>query len=156
MSGVTGIDSPAGPSELLVIANDSANSVSVAREVLAQAEHDPRAAVIVIARSDHAAHEIGREIEAFLANEPRRIIIAEALATRGALLWTESLERAIAFSNEYAPEHLLLALRDPGGAFERFGPKDDPTRRKRLRVSEYGAARSREGLRFRDPISCAA
>lgn len=118
VSGVTGIDSPAGPSELLVIADDSAKSSSIAREVLAQAEHDPRAAVVVIALSERVAHEIGRAIDVLIASEPRRDIIAESLATRGALLWTESLERAIAFSNEYAPEHLLLALHDPDAALE--------------------------------------
>jgi len=118
LSGITGIDSPAGPSELLVIADESASSESIAREVLAQAEHDPRAAVVVIAHSQRAAMEIGRTLQALLATEPRRAIIAESLATRGALLWSESLERAIAFSNEYAPEHLLLALRDPDVALE--------------------------------------
>ncbi|HEY2897958.1 MAG TPA: histidinol dehydrogenase, partial [Gemmatimonadaceae bacterium] len=120
VSGVTGIDSPAGPSELLVIADDSANSESIAREVLAQAEHDPRAAVVVIAGGNAAAHEIDRVIRALLENEPRRCIIEEALATRGALLWSESLERTIAFANEYAPEHLLLALQDPDAAFEQI------------------------------------
>jgi histidinol dehydrogenase len=118
VSGVTGIDSPAGPSELLVIADDSASAESVAREMLAQAEHDPRAAVVAIALSEPVARAIGNALEALLANEPRRAIIAESLATRGALLWSESLERAIAFSNEYAPEHLLLALRDPDTALE--------------------------------------
>jgi histidinol dehydrogenase len=120
VSGVTGIDSPAGPSELLVIADDSATPDSVAREVVAQAEHDPRAAVVIIAHGERLAHEIGGAIETLLASEPRRVIIAESLATRGALLWTESLERAIACSNEYAPEHLLLALRDPDAAFEQI------------------------------------
>ena len=120
LSGVTGIDSPAGPSELLVLADESANSEAVAREVLAQAEHDPRAAVVVIAHSERAAHLIGCAIEALLANEPRRVIVEESLATRGALLWSESLERAIAFSNEYAPEHLLLALHDPDAALEQI------------------------------------
>ena len=120
VSGVTGIDSPAGPSELLVIADDSANPDSIAREVLAQAEHDPRAAVVVIAHSSGAAQEIRRAIEVMLATEPRRAIIEESLATRGALLWSESLEHAIAFSNDYAPEHLLLALRDPDAALEQI------------------------------------
>jgi histidinol dehydrogenase len=120
VSGVTGIDSPAGPSELLVIADDSANPESVAREVLAQAEHDPRAAVVVIAHGERAAHDIERAIEAVLAREPRRAIIEESLASRGALLWSESLECAIAFSNDYAPEHLMLALRDPDAALEQI------------------------------------
>lgn len=119
LSGITGIDSPAGPSELLVIADDSVGADSVAREVLAQAEHDPRAAVVVIALSERIARAIVIAVEALLASEPRRAIIAEALATRGAMLWDESLDRAIAFANEYAPEHLLLALRDPDAALER-------------------------------------
>jgi histidinol dehydrogenase len=119
VSGITGIDSPAGPSELLVIADESASADSVAREMLAQAEHDPRAAVVVVALSERLAREIGTSVESLLEREPRRAIIAEALASRGAILWEESLERAIAFANEYAPEHLLLALRDPDAALER-------------------------------------
>jgi histidinol dehydrogenase len=119
VSGVTGIDSPAGPSELLVIADDSASAESVAREMLAQAEHDPRAAVVAIALGEPVARAIENALEALIVNEPRRAIIAESLATRGALLWDASLERAIAFSNDYAPEHLLLALHDPDAALER-------------------------------------
>nr|MBA2684961.1 histidinol dehydrogenase [Gemmatimonadaceae bacterium] len=119
VSGVTGIDSPAGPSELLVIADHSASATSVARELLAQAEHDPRAAVVVVALSAEVAQAVRAEIAALLPSEPRRAIIAEALATRGAILWSESLDDAIAFSNDYAPEHLLLALRDPDAALER-------------------------------------
>jgi histidinol dehydrogenase len=119
LSGVTGIDSPAGPSELLIIADASARATSVARELLAQAEHDPRAAVVVIALEESIARAIGDAIESLLASEPRRAIISDALAARGALLWSESLEDAIAFSNVYAPEHLLLALRDPDAALER-------------------------------------
>jgi len=118
LSGVTGIDSPAGPSELLVIADDSASADAVARELLAQAEHDPRAAVVVVALSERIARAIGEAVEMQLKSEPRRAIIAEALATRGAILQEASLEAAIAFANEYAPEHLLLALRDPGAALE--------------------------------------
>ena len=118
LSGVTGIDSPAGPSELLVIADDSASVTAVARELLAQAEHDPRAAVIAIALDESIARAIDAQVEALLAHEPRREIIAHALATRGAILWSASLDSAIAFSNEYAPEHLLLALRDPDFALD--------------------------------------
>jgi histidinol dehydrogenase len=118
LSGVTGIDSPAGPSELLIIADASARATSVARELLAQAEHDPRAAVVVIALEESIARAICDATESLLASEPRRAIITEALAARGALLWSESLEDAIAFSNVYAPEHLLLALRDPDAALE--------------------------------------
>ncbi|MEO6209242.1 MAG: histidinol dehydrogenase [Gemmatimonadaceae bacterium] len=119
VSGITGIDSPAGPSELLVIADATASSTSVARELLAQAEHDPRAAVVVVALSESCARAIGVAVEALIVNEPRREIIAEAMSTRGALLWCESLDIAIAFSNGYAPEHLLLALASPDAALER-------------------------------------
>jgi histidinol dehydrogenase len=119
LSGVTGIDSPAGPSELLVIADDSASAESIARELLAQAEHDPRAAVVVIALGESLAGDIGRAVESLLSYEPRRAIIAQSLATRGALLWTDSIERAVEFSNEFAPEHLLLALHNPDVALER-------------------------------------
>ena len=119
VSGVTGIDSPAGPSELLVIADESASADSVVRELLAQAEHDPRAAIVVIAMSEQIARAIAETVDSLLEFEPRRAIIAEALASRGAILWDESLEEAIAFANQYAPEHLLLALHDPGAALER-------------------------------------
>jgi len=119
ISSVTGIDAPAGPSELLVIADYSTSADSVARELLAQAEHDPRAAVVVVALSERVARAIGDAVESLLASEPRRAIVAEALASRGAIFWDESLECAIAFANEYAPEHLLLALHDPDAALER-------------------------------------
>ncbi len=119
VSGITGIDSPAGPSELLVIADTTANATSVARELLAQAEHDPRAAVVVVALNESFARAIAVAVEALIADEPRHEIIAEAMATRGALLWAESLESAIAFSNGYAPEHLLLALASPDAVLER-------------------------------------
>ena len=116
LSGVTGIDSPAGPSELLVIADDSCSPNAVARELLAQAEHDPRAAVVAIALNDRVACAIEQAIASALSAEPRRAIIAESLAGRGALLVEPSLDLAIAFANEYAPEHLLLALRSAGDA----------------------------------------
>lgn len=119
VAGITGIDSPAGPSELLVIADDSSTPAAVARELLAQAEHDPRAAVVVIALDERVAREIEQSVRAMLAAEPRRAIIAEALATRGALLCEPSLELAIELANEYAPEHLLLAVRNPDEAWTR-------------------------------------
>lgn len=117
--GITGIDSPAGPSELLVIADDSCSPDAIAREMLAQAEHDPRAAVVAIALDERIARVIEQAIRSALDTEPRRAIIAEALAARGAMLWESSLHGAIAFANEYAPEHLLLALHDPDAALDR-------------------------------------
>ncbi|HEU4642337.1 MAG TPA: histidinol dehydrogenase [Gemmatimonadaceae bacterium] len=113
VAGVVGIDSPAGPSELLVIADDGAVPTTVAREVLAQAEHDPRAAVVVVAVGARVAGEVADAIRAAISSAPRAGIIRQALASRGAVLSTASLDAAVAFANRYAPEHLLLAVRDP-------------------------------------------
>lgn len=112
VSGVVGIDSPAGPSELLVIADSAADPDVVAREVLAQAEHDPRAVVVVVAIGEDAAKNILDRLIDALPAQQRRDIIAESLCERGAVLWASDMDQAIAFSNEFAPEHLLLAVDD--------------------------------------------
>jgi histidinol dehydrogenase len=112
VSSAVAIDAPAGPSELLVIADDGAVPETVAREVLAQAEHDPDAAVVVVAIGDDVAARIHEAIAGLLPDEPRRAIAATALAARGAVLTAPSPADAIAFSNDWAPEHLLLAIRD--------------------------------------------
>jgi histidinol dehydrogenase len=111
LSGVVACEAPAGPSELLIIADDSADPTIVAREALAQAEHDPRAAVIIITLG--ATEPIREAIGARLGAEPRRAIIAEALSTRGGLLVAESVDAAVSFANVWAPEHLLLAVGEP-------------------------------------------
>jgi histidinol dehydrogenase len=116
LAGIVGIDSPAGPSELLVIADDSVDPGFVACEALAQAEHDPMAAVVLVATDERVALEVERELKARIGTQARAAIIAQALESRGALLWCDSLADAIAFSNRYAPEHLLLAVRDPESA----------------------------------------
>jgi histidinol dehydrogenase len=118
VASVVGIDSPAGPSELLVIADRTADPASIAREVMAQAEHDPQAAVVVVAIGAPVARRIGDAVWAAVGNEPRRAIIGESLAARGALLVAQSVDEAVALANEWAPEHLLLAVSDPAGAFD--------------------------------------
>ena len=118
VAGNVGIDSPAGPSELLVIADDSADAATVAREALAQAEHDPLAAVVVVTIGEAMAREVERDLCSRIGSQSRAAIIAQSLESRGALLWCESLAEAIAFSNRYAPEHLLLAVRDPESALD--------------------------------------
>lgn len=109
LCGIVAIDSPAGPSELLVVADASANPAIVAHELLAQAEHDPRACVISLALGERVSHAIERALVQLLPSQPRRAIIEESLSGQGAMLWTDDLDEAVAFSNEYAPEHLLLA-----------------------------------------------
>lgn len=109
VSSVVAIDSPAGPSELLAIADESADAVHVAREVLAQAEHDPEAVVVVLAIGDATADAIWKEIQRLLPSQGRRAIIERALAAHGAVLSAATIGDALSFANEFAPEHLLLA-----------------------------------------------
>jgi histidinol dehydrogenase len=107
------IDSPAGPSELLVLADNTANADVVAREMISQAEHDPDAAVVaIVAGAAELAIAIERAVSAQLRESPRAHIIAAALAARGAVLTTTTLDEAVAFANVWAAEHLLLVVND--------------------------------------------
>jgi histidinol dehydrogenase len=118
VASVVAIDSPAGPSELLVVADRTADPATIAREILAQAEHDPRAAVVVVAIGAAVARRIAEAVVTRAPLEPRHAIIVESLSTRGALLVAQSIDEAIALVNDWAPEHLLLAVSDPASAFE--------------------------------------
>lgn len=120
VAGVVAIDSPAGPSELLVIADGSCDPRTAAIELVAQAEHDPRACVVAVATNERTAEEIGEAIASLLDDQPRREIIIQALAERGGLLLADSLDDAIAFSNEYAPEHLLMLVSNADGVLPRI------------------------------------
>ena len=116
VAGTVAIDSPAGPSELLVIADPSADPHAVARELLAQAEHDPRACVVAVAIGTTTAERIAAALRDGQPTQARRAIIAQSLATRGAVLSVDTLRDAIDFANDYAAEHLLLAVADPDAA----------------------------------------
>lgn len=111
VSGAVAIDSPAGPSELLVLADDSADLDTLVREMLAQAEHDPAAAVVAIMVGMGGEALADRLLRA-IAREPRAVVIQAALASRGAVLEAASMDEAITFANEWAAEHLLVATRD--------------------------------------------
>ncbi len=111
VSGAVAIDSPAGPSELLVLADDSADLDILVREMLAQAEHDPAAAVVAVMVGT-GTEELAARLLAAIPREPRATVIQAALAARGAVLAATSLDEAISFANEWAAEHLLLATRD--------------------------------------------
>jgi histidinol dehydrogenase len=115
LAGVVASEAPAGPSELFVIADETADPAIIAREVLAQAEHDPRAIVTVAALS--GLDRIRAAVYELLPFEPRRDIIAESLASRGEFCTAPSLDAAIALANERAPEHVLLAVAEPQRAF---------------------------------------
>ena len=110
VASAVAIDSPAGPSELLVLCDDSADPALVAREMLAQAEHDPLAAVVTVATSERLARAVVAELATQLPSQPRATISRAALADQGAVLWVESLADGIAFANAYAAEHLLLVV----------------------------------------------
>lgn len=107
---VVAIDSPAGPSELLVLCDDSADPALVARELLAQAEHDPLAAVVAMTTSARSARAIVDSLGAQLSAHPRADICRAALAGQGAVLFADSLAASVAFANDYAAEHLLLVV----------------------------------------------
>lgn len=102
------IDSPAGPSEVLVLVDGSADPALVAAEMLAQAEHDPDAACVVVTTDEGAAATVEEALAARLAAAPRREVAAAALARSGALLVAGSLDQAVAFTQAYAPEHLSV------------------------------------------------
>lgn len=115
VSGTVGIDSPAGPSELLIIADASADPLLVAAEMIAQAEHSPDAAVMLLALSRRTLGAVTAALEGRVAAEERADIVRRALASRGAALAAPSLDAAIAFANEWAGEHVMLAL-EPASA----------------------------------------
>ncbi|HEU5209321.1 MAG TPA: histidinol dehydrogenase [Longimicrobiales bacterium] len=117
---VVGIDNPAGPSELLVLADDSADADLVAVELLAQAEHDPDASCVLVTTSGGLLGRVRERLAERVPREPRREIIEQSLASNGALLLAEDVDGAIAFANRYAPEHLLVLTREPRSLLSRL------------------------------------
>ena len=106
------IDSPAGPSEVLVIADADADPVFVAADLLSQAEHGEDSQVILITDSSNLAEATLREVARQLASLPRQGIAKIALAG-GCVIVTESVAQAVDISNRYAPEHLILQIENP-------------------------------------------
>ncbi len=113
VAGELRIDSPAGPSEVLVVAGPEADPARVAMELIAQAEHDPEAAVAAVTWSAPLLEGIRTELASQVAGTPRREVVETALADRGALLLARDRAQALAFSQEYAAEHLALFTDDP-------------------------------------------
>ena len=108
--GVVGIDAIYGPTETLIIADDTANPELVAADLLAQAEHDNLAAPILISTSETLAHAVVAQLVAQTADLPRREIALTAVRNRGGLAYVPDLDEALAIANEYAPEHLALVV----------------------------------------------
>ncbi|MEW6400598.1 MAG: histidinol dehydrogenase [Chloroflexota bacterium] len=111
--GVVGIDGLAGPTETVVIADESANPAWVAADLLAQAEHDLLASAILLTPSQGLIEKVQSEIAQQLEQRGRAEIIAASLENRGGAVLTRDLEEAIQLANEYAPEHLGLSVSEP-------------------------------------------
>ena len=110
--GVVGIDAIAGPSEIVIAADDSAPPAFVAADLLAQAEHDEEASAILITTSLALADAVAEEVKKQLTSLPRRAIAKKSLANYGAILLVENLLEACRIVNELAPEHLELLTND--------------------------------------------
>ncbi len=111
--GQVDIDSPAGPSEALILADDTAEARYVAVDFLSQVEHDPEAAAVLVTTSPDLAQRVVEIITQELPHLPRREIIAAALTKYSGVLVAPSLDAALEFANLYAPEHLQVLTRDP-------------------------------------------
>ncbi|MCL6612248.1 MAG: histidinol dehydrogenase [Peptococcaceae bacterium] len=111
--GAVDIDMLAGPSEVLVVADSSANPAYVAADLLSQAEHDEMAAVMLVTPDRELARQVGIELERQLKSLERSEIAAAALSGYGAIIITGSVEEAVELANRIAPEHLELMVRDP-------------------------------------------
>ena len=111
--GEVSIDSIAGPSEILILSDGSGEPEYLAADLLSQAEHDEQAAAVLLCTSRRFAEEVGAEVERQLALLPRKAIARRALEDYGALLIVKSLPEAARISNELAPEHLELAVKNP-------------------------------------------
>jgi histidinol dehydrogenase len=118
--GRVAIDSLAGPSEVLVIADGSADPDLVAADLLAQAEHDPLAAAILLTTSSDLAAAMPAALEAQLQNHPRAAITRQALRDWGLIVVCSDLEEAAALSDSFAPEHLELLVNNPEPLAERI------------------------------------
>lgn len=111
--GHVSIDSIAGPSEILVIADETANPRFVAADLLSQAEHDELASAILVTTSQELAQKVSKEIEEFLKTLSRREILEKSLNNYGYLLVVDTLEDAIDTANEIASEHLEIVTKNP-------------------------------------------
>ncbi|MEM7414533.1 MAG: histidinol dehydrogenase [Gemmatimonadota bacterium] len=120
VAGSVPIDGPAGPSEVLVLADESSDIGLVAAEVLAQAEHDPDAGCVVITTDPDAPIEIAREIARTAETAERAETIRTALRRSGAVLLARDLDDAIDFTEAYAPEHLSVLTREAATVADRI------------------------------------
>ena len=118
--GAVGIDALQGPTETLIIVDDSADPTICAADMLAQAEHDVLAAPLLITTSADLAEQVRRELARQIESLERKEIAAGALGNRGGIAVVDTLTEAVGLANEYGPEHLCLLVRDPWAWVERI------------------------------------
>lgn len=111
--GLCGIDMVAGPSEILIIADQTANPAYVAADLLSQAEHDMLASSVLVTTSKKLANEVMRQIHLQLPELPRKEIASKSLEDYGAVIITETIEEAVDIANTIAPEHLEVCVDEP-------------------------------------------
>ena len=111
--GQVGIDSPAGPSEGMILADATGDADLITIDLLSQSEHDPDAASILVTTSDELALNVASNIERELPTLPRKEIVTESLSKHSSILIARDMKQAIDFVNEYAPEHLEIITEDP-------------------------------------------
>lgn len=111
--GFVDIDMIAGPSEILVLADETANSRYVAADMLSQAEHDKLASSILVTTSEKLANEVKKELEIQTETLSRKDIVLESLREFGAIIVAKNMEEAIYYTNEIAPEHLEVMVKSP-------------------------------------------
>lgn len=117
LRGVIDIEFIAGPSEVLILALDDAEPEYIARDLIAQAEHDQLASAVLVTTSLEVARKVITRLEELIHKIPRSEIVKEALNNYGAILIAEDLNEALEFVNEYAPEHLEILTNDMSKAF---------------------------------------
>lgn len=111
--GIVDIDMIAGPSEILVLADETANPVYLAADLLSQAEHDVLASAILLTSSLSLAQQVAEELERQTAQLERREIMEQSLQNYGAILVCDTMQEAVAFANSLAPEHLEVCCENP-------------------------------------------
>jgi histidinol dehydrogenase len=118
--GIVGIDMIAGPTEVVIIADGSANPTYIAADMIAQAEHDELASAICITTSRMIADRVSAEVDRQMIDSPRKAIVARAMENHGAVIVVDTIGTAIEIANAIAPEHLEVHVKRPAGVVRRI------------------------------------
>ena len=113
VSDTVAIDKPAGPSEILIIADETADPVLVTKDLISQAEHGQGGSSGLVTPSERLADQVEKEIEKNLESIPSKSIVESVLDKGGFIYTVDNLDKAIKFANEFAPEHLEILIQKP-------------------------------------------